>query len=335
MRLLLSAYFSSQEDININEILADQHQCNNPLLASLIAKKPVKDFTSVDCARVRPLIQRLYARSPEKLIVKTHSAIAKPHGYSTIDPDCTFASLFVTRNPLAVLSSFAQHMGVDIDTAVYAMSQAHQTLGNPQDGSLTTLLSSWSAFTRSWIASRRIYNSLIIRYEDLKEDTQGAFSKVLAHIRAPADQNRISRAVHATEFDKMKAQDISQGFKERTKADNSTVFFRSGKTEGWRKELTETHIMATIHHHWDVMEQLDYVPEDLQKEFENIKFDALEKLVDQGTNIGVYAEDLNKLRAKRGIQARLKVNADKTQISHKQARRKKTLARPSPKKTFG
>ena len=335
LRLLASAYLSNLKQVDINRDLTDNQQCNNPTLAAQLAKKAVDQFSSLDCARVRTGIQRLYASSPQKLFVKTHSAVAQLYGQTTIDPHSTYAAIHIVRNPLAILPSFARHMGLSLDQTVRAMADPNQQLGAPAQHSVTVLCSSWSAFTRSWIESRQRYNTLTLKYEDLKADTAGTFARVLAHIALPVDQDRLDRAVAATAFDKLQAQDISQGFKERTLSDKSNIFFRSGTTDGWRKELEDRHIVATIERHWDIMEQLGYIPADYQQVFEEVKFNALERLADQGTDLGIYARDLNQLRTKRGIATQLKVKASKRAVTHKQARRSKTSKRQTVKKTFG
>ena len=335
MRLFLNAYLSGKSEADINQDLMKNHQCIDPVLSEFLAKKPVTEFSNLDAARVRVPVQRFFARSAEKIFVKTHSAVATAYGHPSIDAATTYATILVLRNPLAVLPSFARHMGTSIDEAIKSMDSAQNMIGNLKDGFPTILLSSWSKFTRSWIESSRQLNLISVKYEDMKENPVEAFGKVLAHIHLPVDRDQILKAVNATDFEKLKAQDIAQGFKERTKADKGAVFFRSGKTEGWRDELTEPQIIATIKNHWDVMEQLNYIPTDLQDEFETIKIDALEALVDQGVNIGIYAEDLNQLRAKRGIKTRLKVKASKTQIKPKDVLKNRSKARPTAKKTFG
>ncbi len=336
MRLFLSAYFSGKAETHINDDLTGNNQCNNPRFSAILAKKPVRDFSLLDAARVRVGVQRIYARASQQIVVKTHSAVAEPGGHATIDPASTSASLLIVRNPLAVLPSFAQHMSVDIDTAIRSMADPSMFLGGEDSQFPTTILSSWSSFTRSWIASQKPLNVCVLKYEDMKQKGAETFTRALAHMGLPADQARIERALESTAFDKMKAQDLKQGFKERTRADQATVFFRSGKVDGWRTELTEAQVMATIGHHWDVMEQLGYIPTDLQGEFETIKFKALEAMVAKGVGIGIYAEDLNALRAKRGIQSRLSVKPTKTQIGPKAAKRvRSSLARPQKKRTFG
>lgn len=335
MRLFLASYMSGKSQADINDDLADNHQCNSPKLAALYAKKPVKEFSNLDNARARVGIHRLYAREPRKLFIKTHCAVAGFMGHPMIDPASTFASIVVMRNPLAVLPSYARHMGLSIDQAVMGMNNPKTALGNLKEGVPVAPLSSWSSFTRSWIAAERELNCVYVKYEDMKENPLEAFSKVLAHVRVPVDEERVMTAVGATDFEKLKAQDLKDGFKERTKADKGNVFFRSGKVDGWRKELNEEQIRATIRNHWDVMEQLNYVPEDYAEFFEDHKFKVLETYAKSGVSLGIYAKDLNELRAKRGIKAKLAVKAAKTAVSRKEARRARAKARPQAKRTFG
>ena len=336
MRLFLSAYMSASTQADINKDLADNHQCNPSAFAEAIAKKPVDQFSDIEIARVRTGIQRLYARSAQKLIIKTHGAVARFRGYETFDVDSTFASILVIRNPLAVLPSFAKHMGVSVDDAIIHMADRNTKVGDQRQGQLPVLISSWTDFHRSWIGRARALNAMPIKYEDMKQSPEQSFSRVLAHIRLPVEPQRVRQAIEATNFDTLKAQDLKTGFKERTRANKSEVFFRSGQIDSWRKELTEEQVVATIRNHWDVMEQLDYIPADYQDAFEDIKFEALEGMVTQGIDVGIYAQDLNALRKKRGIKTQLAVNSAKRAVGNREAKKKQKLkGRPAAKKTFG
>lgn len=335
MRLFLASYLSGKDQADINDDLADNFQCNDARLARIYAKKDPYSFTELDAARSRIGIQRLFARNQEKAFIKTHAAVAEFRGYPSFDVASTYASILILRNPLAVLPSFARHMSISINEAVVSMASSNTILGKTEDGTVPTLTSSWSKFTRSWIAARQQMNAVFVKYEDMKDDAYRAFSEVLAHIRIPVDEARVKKAIGATDFEQMKAQDLAAGFKERTRADKGAVFFRSGKTEGWRDELSEEQVVATIRNHWDVMEQLDYIPADLQTEFEQIKFDALEAMVAKGVDIGIYTEELNALRAKRGIRSKLQARSNKSQIKDKKKSSKAQRSRPALRKTFG
>ena len=246
IRLVLAAYLSGKAEADINQDLRDNHQCNNPQLAAAYAKKPVAEFTDLDAARVRIGIQRLYARNPEKIIVKTHAPVAAPSGHATIDPASTFASLLIIRNPLAVLPSFARHMALDLDRAVLAMRDRRMALGGDDTGFPRTPLSSWSSFNRSWISAQSHLNVLPLKFEDMKQSPLETFGKALGHIGVRAEKERLEQALKATEFDKLKAQDLTKGFKERTNRDKSNLFFRSGKVDGWRSELSEAQIENAV-----------------------------------------------------------------------------------------
>lgn len=335
MRLFLSAYLKGKDSAEINEDLSDNNQCNNEVFAEIIARKRIEQFTDLDVTKVRVGIQRLYARNPQNLWIKTHAAIGNNKGFPTFDASSTKASIVILRNPLAVLPSFALHMGLDLDIAVQKMADQDAVLGDRTKRQLPVFISSWSGFTRSWISAQTPMQTHFVKYEDLKNEPVKAFSRVLSHLRQPVDDRRLRNAIDATSFDKLKAQDLSKGFSERSGGHQDQPFFRSGKIDGWRNELEDRHIHATIANNWDAMEQLGYIPPDLQVEFEDIKFNALEDLVSRGVDIGVYAKALNDLRAKRGVKGRLAINSGKTQISEKEiTRRKKSSVRPQKKRTF-
>ena len=340
MRIFLQSYLKGAEDIDINKDMQHNHQCNNQRFHSLIIGKPFYEVSNLEQIRARVGVQRLYTRSEQKVFVKTHAAVGNYYGHQIIDAESTDASVHIIRNPLAVLPSYARHMGQDLDQAVQSMNNPNVMLGGGQGseedrGAPITPQGSWSAHTRSWIEASKFLNVHTMRYEDMKDAGLETFGKMLAFIRQPADQERIAKALGASDFDKLKAQDLAKGFKERTKADKGNVFFRSGKVDGWRSELEEKHIIATIQNHWDVMEQLDYIPEDYQDVFENHKYRTLEAMVQKGVNIGIYASDLNDMRAKRGIQSKVRVDEKKTAVGLREKKRKRQPTRPQAKRTFG
>ena len=74
----MAAYLSGGGEVDINADLHGNYQCNNGPLSKPIAGKPLKSFTNVDAARTRLGVQRIFARNPTNMFVKTHVAVAAP-----------------------------------------------------------------------------------------------------------------------------------------------------------------------------------------------------------------------------------------------------------------
>jgi hypothetical protein len=89
---------------------------------------------------------------------------------------------------------------------------------------------------------------LEIRYEDLKKDAVAHLGQIFHWIGLPADEALCTRAVEACSFDRVKT-----GSKLVPKG-----FFRSGKSEGWREEMSARELRIVEHVCGGLMRELGY-----------------------------------------------------------------------------
>ena len=68
-------------------------------------------------------------------------------------------------------------ISLSLEEAVELMNNPIATQGGPIQGSPASLLSSWSAFTRSWIAAEKQLNVIFVKYEEMKADPLPTFSR--------------------------------------------------------------------------------------------------------------------------------------------------------------
>ena len=99
-----------------------------------------------------------------------------------------------------------------------------------------------------------------MRYEDMKADPHLWFGHYFKFLGMKVPPDHLADAIDSTSFNKLKAAELSAGFKE--KPSKSTGFFRKGKSGGWRDELTEKQVKRLIHDHREQMERFGYIPED-------------------------------------------------------------------------
>jgi 8-oxo-dGTP pyrophosphatase MutT (NUDIX family) len=60
---------------------------------------------------------------PDSVFVKTHNYLGESCGSSLITMQCTAGAIYIVRNPLDVVLSFANHFGVDVDRAIEALAR--------------------------------------------------------------------------------------------------------------------------------------------------------------------------------------------------------------------
>ena len=119
--------------------------------------------------------------------------------------------------------------------------------------------SDWSSHTLSWLAmpGRR----LTLRYEDMLADSAGALTRALRvmHPEVEPDPARVDRAVAATAFGKLKAQESATSFRERPP--KSETFFRSGTSGDWRNHLTPAQCARLADVLAPAMQRMGYGPD--------------------------------------------------------------------------
>jgi hypothetical protein len=189
--------------------------------------------------------------------VKTHSAFVKVGGMATINMAVTQGAVYVVRNPLDVVVSYAHHQGLGIDAMIRVLNtDMFRTPTN--EVNVYEIMGSWSQHVASWTAATSPLMH-IMRYEDMAADPLAAFGALAAFMRIEATPEAIARAVRHADFKQAAAMEEAAGFKERTPAQDR--FFRSGTTGQWRDALSPDQVAAVVGAHREQMERFGYVPD--------------------------------------------------------------------------
>jgi len=97
-----------------------------------------------------------------------------------------------------------------------------------------------------------------VRYEDMIKKPIVAFSRVARFLGLNPERQRLERAIKASSFESLRAQEDAHGFRERSyKAEK---FFRVGKAGQWREKLTKAEIERMADIHKVQMERFGYWP---------------------------------------------------------------------------
>ena len=260
-RALLAAYFG-EGAFDLNHLGADTALGGLRSLGDLLGVDPHL-FHPDELLALRPEAARRLAADVEDretpAIHKLHSANHDATPGEPVFPAGAGRALYVVRNPLDVAASWAPFFNVSLDRAVETMGDEDFVLNKSGPTFRTIMpepLLSWSGHVRSWI-DRPGVPVHVLRYEDLKSDTAGAFAAALSFIGVEPDPERVEASVEASRFERMQAKEAEEGFREHARM-ATAPFFRKGKTGGWRTELTSAQARQIVADHREVMERLGY-----------------------------------------------------------------------------
>lgn len=174
--------------------------------------------------------------------------------------------IYLVRNPLDIVASFANHNSSTIDRTLTLMNNKDgylvaQKNGHNNMNQLPQLMYDWSGHVRSWIDQTEIPVT-IMRYEDTKKDPVANFHRVLQAIGLKVSKKKVKEAVELAKFERLREMEDDKGFRE--KAPSVKNFFRSGKAGGYRNELTFNQVESILQAHHSVMTELGYEMPSLQ-----------------------------------------------------------------------
>jgi len=157
--------------------------------------------------------------------------------------------MYVVRDPRNVITSLANHYEINLDQAFEFMTTEQkgiiQKKGNSYVGFVA--LFSWIFHQASW-TNNKLFPTLVIRYEDLQNETFATFEKVINFIdnlsksKNHFKREKVKKSIQSCDFEKLKKLETNEGFIESpiSKKDNSKInFFKLGKDNDYKKLLNK------------------------------------------------------------------------------------------------
>ncbi len=260
-RILLNYIIQGvDEELDINSLsfapMATQRKVFDQV-ANLISS----EMTAEEIDDLRPDVYRHIARTAKTLCYfKVHEAFRCTSRQKFLfPPDATHAVIYLIRNPLDVAPSFANHLCVSVDDAIFYMSQNFSLFddsqGRPCD-QFPQMLQSWSGHVKSW-TKQWPGSAHVIRYEDLLLDPLPNLRHVAGLLNIELSDEGIAKAYELSQFDRLKNQEREAGFREKPNV--CTSFFRRGQSGGWREELTTEQVSRIVVDHDSVMRDYGYL----------------------------------------------------------------------------
>lgn len=267
MRVLLTNYLQN------GNIPADINKLEGGPIAS--ARRWFDEWAGVEASaltdtvigRLRPHVYRCMAgESPDTLFMKVHDAWGRTDsGEALIPADVTGGVVYIMRNPLDMAKSCAHHWGMDIYNAVEDICNPEFTIARSIGGmsdQLRQRLRCWSGHAQSWLDESGLPVHLV-RYEDLRRDTEAVFGEVARYCGLPYNAGRVRKAVAFSDFSELQRQEREKDFRERS-VNAPGPFFRRGQTDSWREELPAELVKRLIEAHGKTMKRFGYIDENYE-----------------------------------------------------------------------
>lgn len=222
-----------------------------------MAGRKATELSEQEVASLRPKVHEALTRiHPDTVFVKTHNALIVSHGTEMITMAQTAGAIYVVRNPLDVALSYADHYGLDIDTAIEALNLPGQAMTNTERH-VYQVFGSWSENVKSWTGNP--HPALhVMRYEDMTDRPLETFGAVAAFLGLRPTRERLQRAIDNSSFGELQKQEAARGFEERS--EKAEKFFRKGQSGQWREVLTPAQVDRLVAAHEEQMRRFGYWP---------------------------------------------------------------------------
>jgi hypothetical protein len=222
---------------------------------AMVAGRPINTGDAGLTLQLRDRVLRgIVANGADVNFVKTHNLLGVVKGKPLIPNALTRSAVYIVRNPLDVVLSYARHFGMSKAAAASAMADPNNTIAATAD-TVEQYLGRWDDHVSAWTEDQP-YPQLVLRYEDLLNAPEEHFAKLLQHIGIPVDPDRLSKAIRFSSFTELSKQENTTGFEE--KSHHTKAFFAKGKSGQWKTDLDPEVVMQIQRDHRTVMEKFGY-----------------------------------------------------------------------------
>lgn len=236
-----------------------RHRANNIQIFDDAAGVEASDLTEEEIDRYRPSVFRHLAKtSRETLFFKVHDGYTMlPNGEPVFPTDATAGAVYILRNPLDVVISFAHYSARPVDRIIEVLASGYCDPRKPAIGMLTQRLLPWSEHVLGWIDGPP-FPVHLVRYEDLHERPLETFSALARFCGLTSDAASVDTAIRHSSFESLQAQERELGFIEKPEV--ASAFFREGRANAWRGVLSESQVARIVDRHGAVMRRFGYLP---------------------------------------------------------------------------
>lgn len=228
-----------QAPVSINDIRNGVYGFERRRLFDSLAPVEAADLEPAEIENLLPdLYAALAIEAAGPVFLKVHDRARRtPNGHWLFPPEHVRAVLYLARHPFDVAASWAHHQAIPIGAAVTDLCDENRVIAGVEEGlplPMAECPGSWGANVESWLGETP-YSVTVTRYEDLCDSPLAEFARLSKAAGLVASDEAIERAVEASRFVRLQAEEAERGFRERPL--RSKAFFRAGRPKSWRGTL--------------------------------------------------------------------------------------------------
>jgi len=245
VRSMLASYFFSKEGLYNFDLISNIKQFPNISLFEDLGIN-IRDEEEVIKNYIK--VQNSFKKENSIEFLKTHSYLFNFHNkYPFTNLENSLGVIYIVRDPRNTVTSFAKFTSSSIEEASDIMINRLLIKGNLEaekgKGSRTTVYTgTWSSNFQSWKSFKYQDRYLLIKYEDLINEPENTFLKILNFVyelnksKFILDQKKFKNVIKTTSFGSMQNLEKEKGFKEAKKDKDGKVvpFFNLGKKNDWK-----------------------------------------------------------------------------------------------------
>ena len=244
VRSLLSTYLYSNDGIFNFDLLKKIQQFPSKQYFEFF----LKDFTDIKKISNHWIAaqDRINLFNNDTTFLKTHSVLCTFENNPFTNKFNTKAAIYVVRDPRNVVTSILNHYSIkNIEESFDFIAKNRLTIINNQtfDDHSPQYIGTWKQNYKSW-RDMKFAPRIIIKYEDLINDTKKTFLSILNFLNTlidiKIDEKKIVNSVNSCSFDILANKEASEGFKEAVineKTGKKIKFFNLGKKNNWQNLL--------------------------------------------------------------------------------------------------
>ena len=261
---------SKKTDLNLNHLKAIMNYPHSTHFKDLVS-----NLFNLDEISKNWIASQKKINSDNRLrFFKTHNMLGKHKGYPFTDGQNTLGTIYIVRDPRNVITSVKNHYSLSNydeaqkfifkDDQILALSDRQKALYlKSKKFPLTQYVGSWKTHYLSWKNMKKNY--ILVRYEDLYENSKSQFTKIADFIggllKVKFTEAQIENAINLSSFERLENMEKENGFTESTidKDGNRNKFFFLGPKNDWRKILDKS-ISSEIEKKFEnEMKELKYI----------------------------------------------------------------------------
>ena len=175
------------------------------------------------------------------VFLKNHNALVSINKKDFTNENHSLASIYIVRDPRDVVISYAKYRNLSYDRSIEQLcsKKLFYLLDIKEDFPRIEILGSWKFHYTSWRDGVPNMPKVIVRYEDLLDNCYNNFYKIIDFLSKilgfKINIEQLKFSIEFSNFEKLQKDEKKLGFFENS---GNTNFFRCGKKEYWKNELS-------------------------------------------------------------------------------------------------